>query len=262
MLNAVMMGGFYLDSIRRMKNGGKGPDDLPLYMTDQPELLRRTLNNRLGIGAHFDNRTWRLGQPELSNAGGEQLLTLFGHEVMSSFETPYMRALAEIVTRTRGNVLNIGYGLGIVDRFIEEFRSTRTFGKHVIVELNESLAQQAQIDFPQCTVINDDWRAYLKQVEPGQFGGIVYDGYPLKPDEIHRDGIEFINTLFELGIPCPGTILTFYADTVDSLGNEFVDYLKSKGVQSIDQIQVKVERPHRSVQYWDYDHFVAPIITC
>jgi protein arginine N-methyltransferase 2 len=38
---------------------------------------------------------------------------------MMEWERPLMRAHAEVVCQTKGDVLNVGFGMGIVDGFIQ-----------------------------------------------------------------------------------------------------------------------------------------------
>lgn len=50
--------------------------------------------------------------------------------VMMDWETPIMKRSAELITRKGGTVLNIGFGMGIIDTFIQELEPA----KHYIVE--------------------------------------------------------------------------------------------------------------------------------
>ena len=45
-------------------------------------------------------------------------LVIHNHHVMETWEAGYMETLAEIVTQNGGNVLEIGFGLGISSNFI------------------------------------------------------------------------------------------------------------------------------------------------
>jgi protein arginine N-methyltransferase 2 len=51
--------------------------------------------------------------------GDDKLLDEDDRGVMMEWERPLMRAHAEVVCQTKGDVLNVGFGMGIVDGFIQ-----------------------------------------------------------------------------------------------------------------------------------------------
>ena len=80
----------------------------------------------------------------LHDSRRRQILKICDLEVMSDFEDPYMKELAKNCHHARRKILNIGFGLGIVDSYIEERRTTRKITEHHIIELNEKVFQQKQ----------------------------------------------------------------------------------------------------------------------
>lgn len=60
----------------------------------------------------------------------DKLVNEYGQSVMMGWERPIMKRVSEILTQTKGDVLNIGFGMGIVDTYISE----RNPKSHTIIE--------------------------------------------------------------------------------------------------------------------------------
>ena len=56
----------------------------------------------------------------LSYTDDGRLLDEDGKAIMMDWEEPIMKKAAEIVTRNGGRVLNVGFGMGFIDTFIED----------------------------------------------------------------------------------------------------------------------------------------------
>jgi len=69
----------------------------------------------------------------------DQLL-IDGREVMQAWEEPVMRAMARAITADRGDVLEIGFGLGISARRIVEFGCK----SYTVLEPNPIVIERAQ----------------------------------------------------------------------------------------------------------------------
>ena len=116
-----------------------------LYMTDYSETLQKTIQSRTHLYIDELDKNWKNAKPILEKTSqGETILSIMGFEVMSDYQRPYMKKLAEVVTRQGGNILNIGYGLGILDKEIEKYRDTRKLQQHYVIELNKYIARQAR----------------------------------------------------------------------------------------------------------------------
>ena len=53
------------------------------------------------------------------------------NQIMQAWEKPYMKSLATIATSCGGNVLEVGYGMGISAGFVQKSKKIKT---HTIVE--------------------------------------------------------------------------------------------------------------------------------
>jgi len=60
----------------------------------------------------------------------DKLVNEFGQSVMMGWERPLMKKIANILTESKGDVLNIGFGMGIVDQYIYELKPNT----HTIIE--------------------------------------------------------------------------------------------------------------------------------
>jgi cystathionine beta-lyase/cystathionine gamma-synthase len=231
-----------------------------LYMTDNFQTLQKTIQSRKHLYINGLDEIWKNAKPVLEKTSrGETILRIMGFEVMSDYKRPYMEKLAEVVTRQGGNILNIGYGLGILDKEIEKYRNTRKLQQHYVIELNKHIAEQAR-QTENLIVIENDWRKALHDIRNVEFDGIVYDGFPLEKNEIHRDAILFIEELVQTKLLKHGGILTFYTDAAHFIGEKFIRYLKGLNLYLVDLEKIYVSVPQRERQIWKEDHFLVPIV--
>ncbi len=235
-------------------------EDSPLYMTDDVASLSTSLDSRKILYTEDLRDAWRQALPSLETTeDGERIMHILGHEAMSSYAAPYMKRLGDIVTRNGGHILNIGYGLGILDTVIESYRASRNIQDHIIIEINTHLAKEAQA-IPHATVLEGSWEEALHTLPQEHFSGIVYDGYPLDLTELHRDGILFIETVAKLKLLKSTGTLTFFVDAPDTLGTQFRGFLKNLGFDYLALETLPITPPKRHRKNWQFDHFLAPIV--
>lgn len=96
------------------------------------------------------------------------------HNLMSQQENYIMLKSAEVICQNGGNILNVGYGLGIIDSFIK----THSIDSHHIIELHPQLHQNA-LDAGFQNVHLGDWRDILPTLisQNLKFDGIYFDTY-------------------------------------------------------------------------------------
>ncbi len=198
---------------------------------------------------------------------GEEVLYINGLEVMAGFEEPYMKKLAQIACSKGGNVLNVGYGLGLADQFIEDFRSEYPVEEHHIIELNNDVIRRAEKwlsaspNKDKIVLHRGCWEDILGGLQT-KFDGVLYDGFPLESDELCRDAIPFIEKLIDYKLLKENGVLTFFFDSSDGFGNDFIQFLQDLGIQNIRYEKVRVTPPtDRAPQHWSEDYFLAPILT-
>lgn len=108
--------------------------------------------------------------------------TLQTHEqdgVMMDWETPIMERSAELITTKDGVVLNIGFGMGIIDTFIQKHEPKM----HYIIEAHPDVLKQMRAkgwyERPNVLVLEGTWKSHLpKLLDEGVFfDGIYYDTF-------------------------------------------------------------------------------------
>lgn len=97
--------------------------------------------------------------------------------VMMDWETPIMAAHAQYVAENGGNILEIGYGLGISANYIQSYRPK----SHTIVEIHPELSSQARSwskGREGVIVLEGDWYNLKQSItDNGPYDGIFYDAY-------------------------------------------------------------------------------------
>lgn len=116
--------------------------------------------------------------------------------VMMDWEDPIMYASAQYVAENGGNILEIGYGMGISANHIQSFRPT----SHTIVEIHPEIARVANKWASKregVTILQGDWYKIKSQIEErGPYDGIFYDTYG---DENTGRVVEFCISLLNKG---------------------------------------------------------------
>jgi len=95
-------------------------------------------------------------------------------EVMMDWEAPLTQRHAEFVCENGGDILEIGFGMGIASDYIQ----SHSPNSHTIIELHPQIAQKARewaIDKPSVTIVEGDWLDVVPTL--GTFDGIFYDTY-------------------------------------------------------------------------------------
>lgn len=182
-------------------------------------------------------------------------LLIGGWQVMQDWEVPLMRVMAEAVTEVKGDVLEIGFGMGICANEI----ARRDCNTYAVIEAHPDVAEAArkwgeQQSFP-VTVHEGLWQDVLPNLET-RYDGVVFDTFPLAPEERGRNHFPFIPlapTLLK-----PGGVLTLYSDeTADFRGEHLSLLLKS--FPELRLIKVDGLRPPDDCEYWQHSEMIVPV---
>ena len=94
-----------------------------------------------------------------------------GETVMMGWEKPIMKVASEVVTANGGDILNIGFGMGIVDSYIQETNPT----SHTIIESHPDVIQYMKDNGweDRCNCVYGRWQDCIDTI--GQFDGIYLD---------------------------------------------------------------------------------------
>ena len=96
----------------------------------------------------------------------------YGAEVMMSWEAPIMEKSAEYVCQSKGDVLEIGFGMGICSDYIQ----AQGVNSHTIVEIHPQIIQKLKVwanGKSNVTVIEGDWNS----VSLSSYDGIFLDTF-------------------------------------------------------------------------------------
>jgi len=101
----------------------------------------------------------------------DKILDEEGREIMMDWETDLMQEHAKVVTKNGGDILEIGFGMGICSNFIQE----ANINTHTIIEINdqifEKLLEWAK-DKPNVIPIKGDW---FDSIPNKKYDGIMFD---------------------------------------------------------------------------------------
>lgn len=180
-------------------------------------------------------------------------LLISGQEVMQTWETPLMRALADAVTRPGGTVCEVGFGLGISAGFVQAIGPA----KHAIVEANPRVAADARAWAADparsgVEIIDGRWQDVLPSL--GRFDGILFDTYPLDEtefDEYVVCGSTFAEHFFAHAAAhlTEDGAFTYYSNEIDSVSRRhqraLLRHFRSFTVEVVDGLA-----PPEDCTYW------------
>ena len=102
----------------------------------------------------------------------DKILTDDGREVMMSWEAPIMEKSAEYICESKGDILEIGFGMGICSDYIQ----AQDVNSHTIVEIHPQIIEKLKVwaeDKDNVTIVVGDWN----DVNLETYDGIFIDTY-------------------------------------------------------------------------------------
>ncbi|PRW50850.1 arginine N-methyltransferase 2 [Chlorella sorokiniana] len=167
------------------------------------ELLLGTISRREREGEPPVNRDYLSSsiRYEEGEAGGK-LMDEQGEAVMMGWETPLMERHAAIICASGGDVLNVGFGMGIIDGFIQTHKPR----SHTIIEAHPDVykyaCSQGWDKKPGVRLLHGRWQDVVDELGP--FDGIFFDTY----GEYYEDMHDFHEKLPKL--LRPGGVYSFF----------------------------------------------------
>lgn len=111
-------------------------------------------------------------QQKLTYVNGK-LLDERGNAVMMDWEDEIMKHQAATICKNGGDVLNIGFGMGIIDSYIQEYKPST----HWIIEshpdVQKKMIEDGWLKKPNVKVIFKSWQEVINYLP--KFDGIYYD---------------------------------------------------------------------------------------
>jgi guanidinoacetate N-methyltransferase len=218
--------------------------------------VRDELHGMYGEVGFHGSQAWKTAPAVMD----EHTLRILGHPVMEDWERPYMRKLAEIATRNGGQILEIGYGMGLSAGYISENPRVR---RHIIIEVNHDvadLARKFRDSQPpgRVEIIEGLASEVVDQLEDGCCDGILHDAYPLDESQVQNQA-HFAGTAYRL--LKPGGIFTYFSDEPTEYRPEHRRMLVAAGFTE-DNISAEIVpvAPPPDCMYWKSDTILAPIL--
>jgi len=175
-------------------------------------------------------------------------------QIMEDWQTPIMEAMAEFVTESHGDVLEIGFGRGISASMIQK----REVRSHTIVEVNDHSVKHYFKPWKEKHAGKDIRlnHGLWQDVEPqlGKFDGIFFHAFPLNEEEFIEYVLKSV-TFAEHAFPVmakhlnPGGIFTYLTLEIDSLSRRHQRSL-FKHFKSITTEVIPVIVPDNTTDIW------------
>ena len=136
-------------------------------------------------------------------------ITETGQEVMMSWETPLMSASAAYITEGGGDILEVGFGMGIASNHIQ----SHSILSHTIVENHPEIIPKAvewASSKSNVTIVSQSW--YDVRDSLGTFDGIFFDTYADENTQYFSSSLS--------GFTKSGTKVTFWNNLTEE-NNQF-----------------------------------------
>jgi guanidinoacetate N-methyltransferase len=143
-------------------------------------------------------------------------------EIMEDWQLPLMEAMAQIAARPGGDVLEIGFGRGVLSGMVQR-SGVRS---HTIVECNPHVLARFdrwRAGFPDCDIrmVPGLWQDVIGSL--GTFDAVFFHTYALDEDEaveLLSSSVTFAAGFFPVAAAHlrPGGVLTYLTNEIDSLG--------------------------------------------
>ncbi|QMU66412.1 MAG: class I SAM-dependent methyltransferase [Flavobacteriaceae bacterium] len=147
---------------------------------------------------------------------------LSDEDIMEDWQIPIMQKMADVVTETHGDVLEIGFGRGIASDMIQH----NNVSSHTIIECNDAIIKDKYYTWKNkyknqnIKIVHGLWQDTIEAL--GLFDGIFFHTYPLNEDE-YMNYVHASTTFAEHFFPTaaahlkPGGVFTYFSNEIDSL---------------------------------------------
>ena len=176
------------------------------------------------------------------NHGDKTHKELSEQAIMEDWQIPLMQEMTNLITETKGHILEIGFGRGISSDMIQE----KGVKSHTIVECNEFVIQKfyewkSKYSQKDIKLIEGLWQDNLEKFE--LYDGIFFHTYPLNEEEFIEyvsKSVTFAEHFFETASKHlrPNGAFTYFTNEIDSLSRShqrlIFKYFSSFSLQLLD----------------------------
>jgi leucyl/phenylalanyl-tRNA--protein transferase len=215
---------------------------------------------------------WRTAVPELTKSSRGVSLDILGFQVMQSWETPLMKAMARGACRENDLTLEIGYGLGICSEELHIIQPRL----HVIVECNKWVADTArrthrcQIAAGRLVVVEGFWEDLCKtgMLAPGNlmphlgidaFDSIIFDAYPLRVEQLRQNELLFFKDACRL--LANGGRFTYFSNEKRTIGRNHQRAIQDAFTDAVVCFSRVSVTPWSDCEYWSASEILNIVIT-
>lgn len=181
----------------------------------------------------------------------DKQLLLEGHQVMQSWEHRIMEEMARVITETHGDVLEIGFGMGISATYINDF-GVRSY---TVVEPNHAVIEYFndwKKSYPTGNIrlIHSNWQDASNSF--GKYDGVLFDPYFVsEPDSVEVESTTGVGSFLPLVIPHlrKDGIMTYFTREIDSLSRAHQRML----FRYFSKVEIQIVRdliPPDDCDYW------------
>jgi amino acid adenylation domain-containing protein len=191
-------------------------------------------------------------------------LQIHGQQVMQDWESPLMEEMARLVTAGGGDILEVGFGMGISATFIQEHGARSGIRSHTIIECNEEVMAQFErwrAGYPDRDIrlIRGRWQEVTDRL--GVYDGVFFDTYHNDEKEFVDhilDEITFAEHFFPTAAAClrPGGVFTYYSNEIDTFSRRHQRRILEH-FSSLTLSVVRGLKPPPDCNYWWADSMVA-----
>lgn len=209
-----------------------------------------------GVYSNETKEKWINFKPKLT---GKELL-INSYQIMQRWEDNYMKSLSSIATSRGGNVLEVGFGMGISAGYIQRSKKIKS---HVIIECHPDIIANAKKMFAsemedgRLKILKGFWEDITIKLKGGSFDGILFDSCPLDSGVDFFQFLPFFKEAYRL--LRDGGIFTYFSDETKEISALHRKELTNAGFKNI-KSKVCHVHPPKHCKYWKHNTIITPII--
>lgn len=248
----------------------KNDDFLPTLQDFQQDWLVNKLMNEAArdleqtseLSRRFVHGTKRPAIPEdwgqQEVAYDDKQLMLKGHQVMQAWEDRIMQAMAENITQTHGDILEIGFGMGISATHILE-QGVRSY---TVVEPNVNVMKafenwREKYASTPVKLLRGNWQDVSNQFT--EYDGVSFDPYFVAdPGSVEVESSTAVGSFLPLVVPHirEGGVMTYFTREIDSFSRAHQRML-FKYFRSVEIKKIADLTPPDDCNYWWADSMMV-----